>query len=232
MTAHIARVLRMCPAVVVVFSVIAFARGAPAENTAAAAKEAAGEWRTLFDGRELGGWKKTEFDEGGEVRVENPFRGGPGAMIIEPGAYLSGITWSREAELPRTNYEITLEAMKLDGSDFFCGLTFPVRDSACTLIVGGWGGMVIGLSSIDDMDASENETTSAMEFAPNRWYRIRLRVTAEKIEAWIDNRHMVDVETKDRKIGLRWGDIEKSLPLGIAAYQTKAAVREIKLRRL
>lgn len=210
---------------------IALTEGAWAQEKNAP-KETAAPPVALFDGRDLGGWKKTDFDEGGAVRVENPFRGGPGAIVIEAGADLSGVTWSREAELPRNNYEITLEAMKIEGHDFFCGLTFPVGDTGCTLIVGGWGGMVVGLSSLDDMDASENETTSAMEFAPNRWYRIRLRVTPEKIGAWVDNREMFDVEVKERKIGLRWGDIEKSLPLGIATYQTKAAVRDIKLRRL
>jgi hypothetical protein len=71
-----------------------------------------------------------------------------------------------------------------------------------------------------------------MEFAMNRWYRIRVRVTDEKIEAWIDDDKKVDVETKGRVIGLRPGDIQKSLPLGIASYMTRAAVRDIRLRRL
>jgi hypothetical protein len=195
-------------------------------------KAVAAEWRPLFDGRSLSGWSRSGFDAEGAVRVENPFRDGRAAIVMEAGAYLSGITWTRERELPRSNYEIALEAMKLEGSDFFCGLTFPVGESACSLIVGGWGGMVVGLSSVDDMDASENDTTGAMEFNANRWYRIRVRVTDERIEAWIDNRQMFELETKDRRIGLRWGDIDKSLPLGIAAYQTRAALRDIRLRRL
>jgi hypothetical protein len=47
------------------------------------------------------------------------------------------------------NYEIKLEAKKVTGNDFFCGMTFPVGDSFCSFIVGGWGGPVVGLSSID-----------------------------------------------------------------------------------
>lgn len=35
-----------------------------------------------------------------------------------------------------------------------------------------------------------------------------------------------------RKIGLRDTEIEKSLPLGISAYQTRAAIRAIRLRKL
>ena len=87
-------------------------------------------------------------------------------------------------------------------------------------------------SSIDHADASENETTLGMEFEPNRWYRIRVRVTDKKIEAWINDEQMVDLVTAGKKIALRPGDIQKSLPLGIATYMTSAAVRDIRLRRL
>ena len=61
-----------------------------------------------------------------------------------------------------SDYEVTLEAMRVDGNDFFCGMTFPAGKDPCTLIVGGWGGTVVGLSSINGMDASENETTINM----------------------------------------------------------------------
>jgi hypothetical protein len=187
--------------------------------------------RALFDGKTLAGWAPSGFETQVAVTVEHPFRGGPGAIVIAAGETLSGITWTKGVDLPRTNYEISLEAMKLAGSDFFCGLTFPVGKAACSFIVGGWGGMVVGISSIDHSDASENETTRGREFADNRWYRIRVRVTDEKIEAWIDDDLMVDLETKGKTLSLRPGEIQKSLPLGIATYMTKAAVREMKLKR-
>lgn len=199
------------------------------KNTPAAAPKS---WETLFDGKTLTGWAQSGFEGEGEVKVLNPFKDNRGAIILEAGTTLSGITWTRGGALPRTNYEISLEAMKLAGSDFFCGLTFPVGKSACTFIVGGWSGMVVGISSIDYADASENDTTQGMEFADNRWYRIRVRVTEEKIEAWIDDMQMVDFTTTGHKISLRPGDIQKSLPLGIASYMTRAAVRDIRLRRL
>ncbi|MGH7956129.1 MAG: 3-keto-disaccharide hydrolase [Opitutaceae bacterium] len=189
-------------------------------------------WENLFDGKSLTGWAQSGFEGEADVKVINPFKDGRGAIILEQGVTLSGITWTRGARLPRLNYELTLEAMKLAGTDFFCGLTFPVGKSACSFIVGGWGGMVVGISSIDHADASENDTTQGMEFELNRWYRIRVRVTEEKIEAWIDDDQKVDVETKGRIIGIRPGDIQKSLPLGIASYMTRAAVRDIRLRRL
>lgn len=192
----------------------------------------AGKWESLFDGATLGNWMQSNFESVGTVNVENPFHGGPGAIVLGKGTTLTGITWTKGGTLPRTNYEITLEAMKLEGGDFFCGLTFPVGKSACTFIVGGWGGMVVGISSVEYADASENETTSGMEFSDHRWYRIRVRVTDEKIEAWIDDKQMVDLEWKGRNINLRPGDIQNSLPLGIASYMTRAALRDIRLRRL
>jgi hypothetical protein len=221
----------VCALLIAPFSVSAAepAKGAEGKSPATAPK---GEWVSLFDGRTLGGWKPSEFEFAGGAKVEAPFRGGPGAIIIEKGTTLSGITWTNGAALPRTNYEITLEAMKLEGSDFFCGLTFPVGQDACTFICGGWSGMVVGISSIDGMDASENDTTDGMDFVDNRWYRIRVRVTPEKIEAWIDQKQMVDLELMGRKISLRPGDIQQSLPLGIATYMTRAAVRDIRMRRL
>lgn len=193
---------------------------------------APGAWQDLFDGKTLAGWTPSKFATQREVSVEKSFQGGGGAIVMELGEELSGITWANAADLPVVNYEIALEAMKLDGDDFFCGLTFPVGKTSCSFIVGGWGGTIVGLSSVDGMDASENETSSSREFDRNRWYRLRVRVTPDKIEAWIDDEQVVDLPTKDRKITIRYGAIENSLPLGIAAYQTRAAVRAIRLRRL
>lgn len=206
----------------------------PLANAATAEKRVApaGAEEKLFDGRTLSGWAPSGFEGEGNVKVDPAFKDSRGAIIIEKGTTLSGITWIRGGAIPRTNYEISLEAMKLDGSDFFCGLTFPVGQTACSFIVGGWSGMVVGISSIDYADASENETTQGMDFAMNRWYRIRVRVTDKKIEAWIDEQQMVDLDLAGKRISLRPGDIQKSLPLGIATYMTRAAIRDVRLRRL
>jgi hypothetical protein len=177
----------------------------------------------LFDGRSLDGWKKTRFGGEGDVEVKD------GRIVMSAGSPMTGLTWTRE--FPKIDYEISLEAMRVDGSDFFCGLTFPVAESPCSFIVGGWGGGVVGLSSIDGADASENETTKYQEFESGRWYPIRVRVTKEKIEAWLDNKQMVDLPTKDRRISIRI-EVELSRPLGIACYSTTAALRDIKVRPL
>jgi 3-keto-disaccharide hydrolase len=185
------------------------------------AKEPA--WKSLFDGKSLRGWKKTAFGGEGQPEVKD------GRIEIPAGAPMSGITWTED--FPKIDYEISLDAMRVGGSDFFCGLTFPVADSPCSFIVGGWGGGVVGLSSIDGSDASENETTKYQEFESNRWYAVRVRVSKEKIEAWIDKKQMVDLETKDRRISIR-PEVELSRPLGISCYATTAALRDIKVRRL
>jgi hypothetical protein len=82
------------------------------------------------------------------------------------------------------------------------------------------------------MDASENQTTKFMTLERGRWYRIRLRVTERRIEAWIDADKVINVVTLDHRISLRPGDIELCKPFGFAAWQTTAALREIKLRRV
>ena len=180
-------------------------------------------WQPLFDGKTLGDWKKTQFGGEGDVEVTK------GRIVMEFGYSMTGITYG--GDLPKMNYELQLEAVKLDGNDFFCGLTFPVADAYCSFIVGGWGGSVVGLSSIDGDDASENDTTKYMDFKKGQWYRIRVRVEPERIQTWIDDRPVVDQSTKGRKISIR-NEVDLSCPLGISTWETKAALRKIQIRKL
>src|SRR5207247_4120057 len=130
---------------------------------------------SLFEGQTLAGWKVTDFAGGGPVTVDKAFRGRGPAIVVGAEAAFSGFNWTKD--VPRTNYEIELETLRIDGNDFLCGLTFPVQASYASLILGGWGGGVVGISSIDDRDASENETTKIMVFPKDRWYRARIRDT-------------------------------------------------------
>jgi len=179
-------------------------------------------WHPLFDGHSLAGWQVTEFAGRGEVTCDH------GLVVLGMGDPFTGLNWTNS--FPTLNYEVALEAMRVTGSDFFCGLTVPVGESFCSLIVGGWGGSLVGISSLDGMDASENETTKYQEFQKGRWYRIRLRVTAGRIEGWIDDDKLVDVVTTGKQISLRPGDIELSKPFGICSWQTTAALRALQLR--
>lgn len=181
-------------------------------------------WQSLFDGRTLAGWAVTDFAGRGEVKVEN------GNIVLETGI-MTGVNWTNTPALPRINYEVALDAMRVEGSDFFCALTFPVGEDPCSLIVGGWGGGVVGLSSLDGMDAANNDTTKYLNFENGRWVAIRVRVTGTNISAWIDGDRVVDADTKDRRISIR-PEVEASRPLGIASWSTTAALRNIRLRRL
>ncbi len=181
-------------------------------------------WKALFDGKSLADWKSINFGGEGDVTVKD------GAVILDRGNDMTGIVCTRGG-LPKVDYEITLEGKRVAGTDFFCTTTFPVGSSHCSLVVGGWGGGVVGLSNLDGFDASMNETASAQKFDANRWYRVRIRVAKDRIEAWIDKDKVVDVETKGKKIAVR-AECEPCRPFGIATWRTVGAVRDIRIREL
>jgi Domain of Unknown Function (DUF1080) len=187
------------------------------------AQAPAADWKPMFDGKSLQGWRETAFTRHGKVQVSE------GSILLGNGV-LTGITWA--GRFPKVNYEVRLEAMKVDGSDFFAGITFPVRDTYCSWINGGWGGTVVGLSSLDGADASENDTSTSRAFESGRWYALRLRVTDARIQAWIDEELVIDADIGNRDVGLRLGEIELSRPFGIASYSTTARLRKIEYREL
>jgi hypothetical protein len=172
-----------------------------------------GEWVSLFDG-------KTMF---GKVVAAD------GSIVLEAGGPMTGIAWT--GNVPRGEYEVALEGQRIEGGDFFCGLTVPVGNQHVTLILGGWGGNVVGLSNIDSYSAVENETTAGKEFENGRWYAIGVRVTATKIETWIDDDQVIDFDRTGHQFTI-WPQQEPGKPLGITSYYTKAAFRNIRVRAL
>lgn len=199
-----------------------FASQRPSGDRATAEPEI--RWTSLFDRKSLGSWIPTQFGGEGEVTVED------GKIMLSRGDDMTGVTWRGEPPA-RMNYEIEVEAMRAEGRDFFCGLTFPVGEDPCTLICGGWGGGITGLSSLDGNDASQNETSQWINYENGQWYRIRVRVTPNRIEAWLDDKQIVNADTTGRKIGIR-PEVDPSRPLGIATWRTTAAIRSIRLRNL
>lgn len=182
---------------------------------------------TLFDGKNLDNWERTDFAGKGDVRIDEN-----GSLVLEMGAELSGVRWKGKTDLPKIDYEVTLQAKRTMGSDFFCGLTFPFKESHATLILGGWGGSLIGISSLDDFDASENETGDAYVFEDKKWYDVRLRVTEEKLQVWLDDKMVIDTDVEGRKVSMRFGEIEMSVPFGICTYATTGVIRDVKIRKL
>lgn len=181
------------------------------------------EWVRMFDGISLKGWKETPFRSRGEVRVKD-------GMIELGKARLTGITWT--GEFPNTGYEVRFEAARLDGNDMFGSITFPVGDSFCTWVNGGWDGTVVGLSNLDGDDASENDTSTARDFDQGRWYKFRLEVTEKRIRGWINEALVVDADIVGRRVELREVETELCAPLGFMSYWTVGGLRNIEYRRL
>lgn len=196
----------------------------PADKPAKKEKPKAGEWQSLFNGKDLGNWAVTDFGKQGKVHVKD------GAIHLPPGKYMTGITWKGEAPA-RMNYEIELEAQRVAGSDFFAGITFPVGPDHLSLILGGWGGGMVGISSFDGMDASENDTSSWRDFENGKWYKVRLRVTPRQIEAWLDGEKIINKVTEGHQMDVRI-EVESNKPLGVATYETHGALRNIRFRKV
>jgi hypothetical protein len=178
----------------------------------------------LFDGKGLDGWKKTDFSRAGEVKVED------GIIVMTAGKSMTGITSTRQ-DLPRSNYELSYEAIRSGGTDFFAAATFPVGNSYLTFVNGGWGGNVTGLSSLDGSDASENETGTSFKYRDKTWYKFRVRVTDGVIRCWIDDKKVVDIDLEGHHIGTRV-ESHASKPLGFATWETSGGVRNIEIRML
>jgi len=184
------------------------------------------EARALFDGKTLEGWQKTDYYKADTVNV----RADGGAIVLPVGDALSGVTSTRK-DLPTADYELSYEAMRTEGGDFFAAATFPVRDGFLTFVNGGWGGNITGLSCIDGADASENETTTGFTYKNQTWYRFRIRVTADAVRCWIDDKEIVKADVRNRELTTRI-QVRASEPLGFSAWESAGAVRKIMLRPL
>ena len=149
-----------------------------------------------------------------------------GAIRLERGNDLTGVVWT--GKVPGPSFRIRMEAMRLDGSDFFCAVTVPVGRAHCTFVVGGWGGTVVGFSSLDGLDASENETSHGMPLADKRWYRIAVDVTPDRLQGLVDDVVVADAKTAGREVDVRI-EMLPCRPLGLASWRTTSDIRAITL---
>ena len=195
-------------------------------------------WSVLFDGTSLENWEETNFGGGAAVEIED------GAMVLPFGNNLTGVTLAGEPAktLPKTDYVIELDARRVTGSDFFCGLTLPVPShpdgadspaeaSHATVILGGWGGGLVGISSIDGFDASKNASTTFRRFENGRWYRLRVAVTDRSVAATLDGEPLFAVDIDGKTVSMR-SETNPSRPLGIATFLTTGAVKDVRVRPL
>jgi hypothetical protein len=131
--------------------------------------------------------------------------------------------------VPAGSYEVELTASRLAGNDFFVGLTFPVGSEHLTLVLGGWGGAVCGLSSIDGEDAARNPTRTVRAFRQGQQYSLHLVVRPPHVTATLDGAPLVRCDLTGHEVGLR-AEVLLSRPFGIACYATRTAVHTIRWR--
>lgn len=179
--------------------------------------------RSLFDGRALGQWAPVNFGGEGTVSVVDA------AIRLERGNDLTGIVW--KGDLPRVPFRIAMEARRVDGTDFFCTVTVPTLSSHCSFVVGGWGGGVVGFSSLDGLDASENETSRGMRFEDRRWYRVAVEVSPDRIAGMIDGEVVAEASLKGREVDVRV-ELLPCRPMGVASWRTTSDIRAIALEEL
>ncbi len=184
----------------------------------------------LLDHENAALWSQSGIPEEGRIAVSN------GELTLSSGQPMTGCKFSGWSALglPGTSYSISYEAMRVEGDDIFAMCTFPVssHNAHATFVLGGWGGTVTGISSIDFSDANENSTRGEMRYENGLWYRVRIEVRPEDIRAWINDRPMVNVNIRGRKVGLRPGFIDHCLPFGFATWNTGGKVRQVVVRVL
>ena len=206
-------------------------------------------WIPLFDGKTLDGWSVSKIDADKKAEVTD------GVIIVGRNDLASGIKYDKP--FPKSNYEIMYQAKRAKGYDFFGTITFPVKESHCSFVNGGWSGTVFGLSSINGYDASENETTAFYVFKDKQWYQFRVCVSDDRIKVWLypvdkdgkileadkdDSQAVataqkdiekpkVDLELKDKRMTTRL-EVTFFKPLGISTWNTEGHLRDIKYREL
>jgi hypothetical protein len=180
--------------------------------------EKATKWKSLIKSDSLEGWEVTNFGGEGDVEVKD------GSLILDMGDPLTGVT-SKQKDFPKSNYEMRWKARRIDGSDFFAGITFPIGDEHCSFIAGGWGGGLTGISSINGNDAAENETTGFKEFKNGKWYSFRVRVDKTHVKVWLDDEELISVEREGKKFTLR-AEVYKCRPVGYCVFQSKCEIKE------
>lgn len=190
----------------------------PTDEEKVVPKKEESKWKPLFEKDSLKGWEITNFGGEGTVEINE------GVMRLDRGEPMTGVTTIRK-DFPKENFEMRWKASRVDGSDFFAGVTFPVGDEFCSLICGGWGGGLVGLSSINGNDASENETTGFRQFKNKQWYAFRVRVDKKHITVWIDEEEVIKTEREGKKFSLR-GEVFKSKPVGYCVFQSIVDVKE------
>ncbi len=176
-------------------------------------------------------WEPLDFGFNGQPTIA------PDLLSIPSSERLSGVAFKGDLDAllgpAHENYEITLQAQRIDGHDIFLGLTFPVgpKESA-SLVLGGWGGSVCGISLVDGLSANENAHQTIRHFEDKEWHTVKLRVDAKEIRAWIDGDTLFTVVRKPETHFSVRAEVEPTAPLGLFTFATTAQIRCLAVRKL
>jgi hypothetical protein len=125
-----------------------------------------------------------------------------------------------------------MEAKRLDGSRQMCSFTFPVGRDTCSFLI-EWLEHTTGIARVDGRDPRGSSALGVRGrvFESNKWYGVRVRVSAEKVEAWLNDEKVVDLVRNGR----RFTPLPEYRPLGafgVQTWHTAVALRGIRLRNL
>jgi hypothetical protein len=168
------------------------------------------------------GWESVSFGGEGEVEFDGQ------SIRMGFGSPLTAVAW-KGAELLPADYEIEVVAARLDGSDFFCALNFPIGEQRATVVLGGWGGALCGLSCVNGDDASMNATRSFHSFERGKSYRLRVRVDAQQVQAWVDDTLLFAQARDGVEFSLRT-EVSPAGPLALSCFQTSARIEAVRWR--
>lgn len=184
----------------------------------------ADEWQSLFDGKSLGAWEPVE-------RFSSKATVANGAIVLDTLPEWNAVHW--RVDVPREDYELAYEAMRVKGTRDFGTLAFAIGGAThCMLHIGTGEGDTVGLSNFDGRDYRSNGTARTFAFRNGTWYRVLLRVTADRVEAWVDGRKMVDVARAGHAFAPASARLRSIKAFGLCSYASGGAVRNIRLRRL
>ena len=185
---------------------------------------------SLLSAQWLSKWTTPMVPEAGRVVVNES------SIRLDSGAPMTVVRFDALSELGLNlaHYEVTFEARRVEGTDFFAALTFPVgsQDRCLSFINGGWGGGTTGFSNIDHTPASDNLTASLQRYVLGQWHAFRVLVSPEEILVTLDGRSIIRTAVQGHHFGLRPGDIELCAPFGFASYETTGEIRAISIRSL
>ena len=168
-------------------------------------------------------------DQSWKSSDNKPLAVGSDMITIEPGNPYSGATWT--GPFPTDNYELSLEATRLEGQDIFCGIVFPIREDTCSLILGGWDNSLLGMSMIDGLSAAENVTSYPESFTNHTWSTVVLKVTSGNVSVTLNEKTVIDLQRDHHTFSLYPG-LEMYEPFGFFTYNSKALIRNPTLRML